>query len=135
LLNVTEWNPTILGYYECRGVRKMVNTNLTVYRKAPWREVGVPAHPGTLGSSPSHRDSPVGAPESVVVDPVPQLAVGHSHELKCRVAGAAPIRNLTVSLRRGDEVLSAKTFKGQSQDEPGEVEVAHRLTAQRRDHG
>ncbi|NXP05167.1 ICAM1 protein, partial [Thinocorus orbignyianus] len=108
LLNVTEWNSSVLGYYSCFQERKVVATKLTVYR----------------------------APEVVVMEPVPALAVGKSQELRCRVAGAAPVRNLVVTLQLGDgEVLSTKTFPQHGQDEPEEVEVTHWLMARRRDHG
>ncbi|XP_075302161.1 intercellular adhesion molecule 1 [Opisthocomus hoazin] len=107
LLNVTEWNSSVIGYYTCGGRRKVVTTKLIVYR----------------------------VPEPAVLEPVPQLAVNESHELVCRVAGVAPIRNLTVILRRGDEVLRAETFEERGQDEPATARVTHRLTARRRDDG
>ncbi|NXN49066.1 ICAM2 protein, partial [Rynchops niger] len=107
LLNVTEWNTSVLCYYQCFSNRKVVTTKLTVYR----------------------------APELVVLEQVPMLAVGQSHELTCRVAGAAPVRNLMVTLYRGNEVLSTKTFLQHSEDQPEEVRVTHWLTAQRRDNG
>ncbi|NXW39199.1 ICAM2 protein, partial [Phaetusa simplex] len=107
LLNVTEWNSSVHCYYTCFSKRKVVTTKLTVYR----------------------------APELVVLEPVPPLAVGQSHELTCRVAGAAPVRNLLVTLWRGNEVLSTKTFPQHSQDKPEEVRVTHWLTAQHRDDG
>ena len=34
LLNVTEWNSSVIGYYTCGGRRKVVTTKLIVYRKA-----------------------------------------------------------------------------------------------------
>lgn len=135
LLNVTTWNSSILSFYVCNSSREVVPTKLIVYRKAPRGEgVSLPI-PGTPGSPPSRCISPPGVPEPAVLEPVPQLAVGESHELACRVAGVAPIRNLTVILRRGDEVLHTKTFEQHSQDEPTAVRVTHRLTAQRRDDG
>ncbi|NXT41889.1 ICAM4 protein, partial [Pelecanoides urinatrix] len=134
LLNVTAWNSSVLCFYNCGQERKKVTTKLIVYRKA-LREEGVPIHPGTPGSSPSRCVSPPGAPEPAVLEPVPQLAVGESHELTCRVAGVAPVRNLTVILRRGEETLHTKTFEGQGQDEPAAVRVTHRLTAQHHDDG
>ncbi|XP_074710810.1 intercellular adhesion molecule 1 isoform X3 [Strix uralensis] len=105
LLNVTEWNPTLFRFYICYGKREKVPTKLIVYR----------------------------APESVELEPVPELAVGKSHELVCHVSGTAPIQNLTVILWRGGEVLLTKTFEWEKRDEP--VRVTHRLTAQRQDNG
>ncbi|NXU28870.1 ICAM4 protein, partial [Thalassarche chlororhynchos] len=107
LLNVTAWNSSILCFYSCGQERKVLTTKLIVYR----------------------------APEPAMLEPVPQLAVGESHELACRVAGVAPVRNLTVILRRGDEMLHTKTFEQHGQDEPAAVRVTHRLTAQHRDDG
>ncbi|XP_063175073.1 intercellular adhesion molecule 5-like isoform X2 [Chroicocephalus ridibundus] len=107
LLNVTEWDSSVLCYYTCFSERKVVTTKLTVYR----------------------------APELVELEQVPALAVGQSHKLMCRVAGAAPVRNLRVTLFRGNEVLSTKTFPQHRQDKPEEVRVTHWLTAQRQDDG
>ncbi|NXL54986.1 ICAM2 protein, partial [Podilymbus podiceps] len=134
LLNVTEWNSSVLCFYSCGLERKVVITKLVVYRKAP-RGEGVPARPGKPGSSPSRCVSPLGMPELVVLEPVPTLAVGESQELVCRVAGVAPIQNLTVSLRWGDVTLHTETFQQHSQVEPVDVRVTHRLTARRRDDG
>ncbi|NXN32579.1 ICAM4 protein, partial [Nycticryphes semicollaris] len=108
LLNVTEWYSTVIGYYSCFQERKKVPTKLTVYR----------------------------APQLVVLEPVPALEVKKSWELKCRVAGAAPVRHLVVTLQQGDgKVLSTKTFPEIRQDEPEDVEMTHMLTAERWDHG
>ncbi|KAF1486507.1 hypothetical protein FQV08_0009875, partial [Pygoscelis antarcticus] len=134
LLNVTAWNSSVLCFYSCNQERKVVTTKLIVYRKAP-RGEGVPARPGKPGLSPSCCVSPPGVPEPAVLERVPQLAVGESHELVCRVAGVAPIRNLTVILRQGSQLLHTKTFEQRSEDEPVVVQVTHRLTAQRRDDG
>ncbi|NXJ72874.1 ICAM4 protein, partial [Rostratula benghalensis] len=108
LLNVTEWNSVVIGYYICFQERKVVTTKLTVYR----------------------------APQLVVLEPVPPLAVRKRQELRCRVVGVAPVRHLVVTLQQGDgKVLSTKTSPEQRQDEPDEVEVTHWLTAERWDHG
>ncbi|KAF1516573.1 Intercellular adhesion molecule 4, partial [Eudyptula albosignata] len=134
LLNVTAWNSSVLCFYSCSQERKVVTTKLTVYRKAPQGEGG-PAHPGKPGLSPSRCVSPPGVPEPAVLERIPQLAVGESHELVCHVAGVAPIRNLTVILRQGSEMLHTETFEQHSEDEPVAVRVTHWLTAQRRDDG
>ncbi|NXE17242.1 ICAM4 protein, partial [Lophotis ruficrista] len=107
LLNVTRWNSSITYFYSCGNERKVVTTKLIVYRML----------------------------ETPVLEPVPPLAVGQTHELACRVANVAPVRNLTVILQRGDEVLRTATFEQHGQDEPMAVRVTHRLTAQRRDDG
>ncbi|NWW97442.1 ICAM4 protein, partial [Caloenas nicobarica] len=107
LLNVTEWNSSVLCYYSCGGQRKVVTTKLIVYR----------------------------APEPAVLEPVPPLAVGATHELACSVAGAAPPRLLTVTLRRGGETLRTESFARDGRDGPAAVRVTHRLTARRGDHG
>lgn len=44
LLNVTEWNSSVLCYYTCFSKRKVVTTKLTVYRKAPWGDGGGGGH-------------------------------------------------------------------------------------------
>ncbi|NXW11274.1 ICAM4 protein, partial [Fregetta grallaria] len=134
LLNVTAWNSSVLCFYSCGQERKVVTTKLIVYRKAPGGE-GVPARPGTPGWSPPRCVSPVGVLDPVVLEPVPQLAVGESHELACHVAGVAPIRNLTVILRRGGEILRTETFEQHSQDEPAAARVTHWLTARHQDDG
>ncbi|KAK4805938.1 LOW QUALITY PROTEIN: hypothetical protein QYF61_021502 [Mycteria americana] len=132
LLNVTAWNSSVLGYYSCSQQRKVVTTKLIVYRTAgrggpcPSRRAGIVAI--KLRLSP-------GALEPPVLDPVPQVEVGKSHELVCHVAGVAPVRNLTVILRRGGETLRTKTFERHEQDEPVTVRVTHRLTAQQGDNG
>ncbi|NXS46298.1 ICAM4 protein, partial [Balaeniceps rex] len=107
LLNVTTWNSSILGYYSCNRDRKVVTTKPIVYR----------------------------APETVELEPLPHVAVGEKHKLVCYVAKVAPIRNLTLILWRGGEMLHTETFERQSQDEPAEARVTHYLTAQRRDDG
>ncbi|NXI73762.1 ICAM5 protein, partial [Anseranas semipalmata] len=107
LRNVTEWSSSVLCFYSCNRTRKTVPANLVVYR----------------------------ALETAVLEPVPQLAVGESHELVCRVPRVAPVRNLTVILRHGATTLHTVTFEHEAQDEPRDVEVTHRVTAQRGDHG
>ncbi|NXJ87130.1 ICAM3 protein, partial [Trogon melanurus] len=106
LQNVTTLNSEIIYFYDCNG-REKNTTNLVVYR----------------------------VPEPPVLEPVRWLPVGQERELVCRVKDAAPIRNLRVTLRRGDEELCVKNFKDQNPDELKTVTVTHRLTARREDHG
>ncbi|NXX19718.1 ICAM1 protein, partial [Podargus strigoides] len=114
LLNVTEWDASVLCFYNCGLRRKLVATQLVVYSEAPWGEGGL-----------------------VTLEPVPPLAVGESHELRCSVAGAAPARNLTVTLRLGGEVAHVETFpRGGGRGTPaGTVTVTWRVRARRRDAG
>ncbi|NXK47399.1 ICAM5 protein, partial [Chauna torquata] len=107
LLNVTEWGSSVLCFYSCNMERKTVSAVLVTYR----------------------------ALEPAVLEPVPQLAVGESHKLVCRVPGVAPVRNLTVILRRGTDTLHTATFEHSTRDEPEDVQVTYQVTAQRGDHG
>ncbi|NWY50315.1 ICAM4 protein, partial [Chionis minor] len=107
LLNVTDWNSNVLCFYSCGKDRKVVTTKLTVYRVL----------------------------EPAMLDSVPELEVGKSHELVCQVANVAPVRNLMVILRRGNETLHTQTFEQHQQDKPESVRVTHRMTVQRRDNG
>lgn len=70
-----------------------------------------------------------------MLEPVPQLAVGESHELVCRVPRVAPVRNLTVILRRGATTLHTATFELRAENKPQDVEVTHVVTARREDQG
>lgn len=70
-----------------------------------------------------------------MLEPVPQLEVGESHELVCRVPRVAPVRNLTVILHRGATTLHTTTFKDNDKNEPQDVVVRHLVTAERGDQG
>ncbi|XP_039568343.1 intercellular adhesion molecule 5-like, partial [Passer montanus] len=72
-------------------------------------------------------------PERVELEPVAPVAVGDSRTLTCRVLGVAPLRNLTVTLRRGAETLRTESF-GDAEGSAS-VAVSHLLTATRGDHG
>ncbi|NXU59889.1 ICAM4 protein, partial [Turnix velox] len=106
LLDVTQWNTTLLGYYSCFSKRKVVATKLVVYEL-----------------------------ESPVLEMVPPLAVGESHQLRCHLANVAPVRNLTLTFLRGEEILSTQNFHGKDQDEPTEVVATHQLKAELGDDG
>ncbi|NXD74696.1 ICAM4 protein, partial [Eolophus roseicapillus] len=107
LLNVTQWNSSVLCYYNCKGQRKVLPIKLLVYRPL----------------------------EPPVLEPVPALAVGQRHELACVVAQAAPLRKVRVRLRRGGALLHTRSFAGQGRDEPATVRVTHGLKAERGHHG
>ncbi|XP_025026813.1 uncharacterized protein LOC103065745 isoform X2 [Python bivittatus] len=73
-------------------------------------------------------------PESVELDPMPEMEVGKPYDLTCQVSGVAPIRNLTMTLLKGAEQLLVKTFEDHTAPEAGPVVVKHRIIAQRNDH-
>uniref|UniRef100_A0A8B9TI08 Intercellular adhesion molecule N-terminal domain-containing protein n=1 Tax=Anas platyrhynchos TaxID=8839 RepID=A0A8B9TI08_ANAPL len=105
LVNVSEWNPQPALCYATCGERC------------------------TLGVFPP---SP-GVPERVVLEPVSPAAVGESRNLTCRVAEAAPLANLTVTLRRGGETLCTRNFGAAASSTS--VVVRHLLTLEPEDHG
>ncbi|KAG8129961.1 hypothetical protein E2320_016635 [Naja naja] len=70
----------------------------------------------------------------IELDPVPEMEVGKQYNLICRVFGVAPIRDLTVTLLKGEEQLLVKTFKDHTQLEAGVVVVNHRIRAQQNDY-
>ncbi|OWK50136.1 Intercellular adhesion molecule 1 [Lonchura striata] len=67
------------------------------------------------------------------LEPVPPVAVGDSRNVTCRVREVAPLRNLTVTLRRGTETLRTESF-GDAEGSAS-VAVSHPLTVTRGDHG
>ncbi|KAM6475692.1 intercellular adhesion molecule 2-like isoform 2-T2 [Liasis olivaceus] len=73
-------------------------------------------------------------PESVELDPVPEMEVGKPYDLTCQVSDVAPIRNFTVTLLKGAEQLLVKTFENHTAPEAGPVVVKHTIIAQRNDH-
>uniref|UniRef100_A0A8C4J5D9 Intercellular adhesion molecule 1/3/5 D2 domain-containing protein n=1 Tax=Dromaius novaehollandiae TaxID=8790 RepID=A0A8C4J5D9_DRONO len=107
LINVTEWHSSILCFYTCAGVRKTVSADLIAYS----------------------------ALEQPVLEPVPWMEEGASHNLTCKVPAVAPARNLTVTLGRGAETLRAGTFEHDADLSPHQVQVTQRITARRRHHG
>uniref|UniRef100_A0A8C5RJU9 Ig-like domain-containing protein n=1 Tax=Laticauda laticaudata TaxID=8630 RepID=A0A8C5RJU9_LATLA len=74
------------------------------------------------------------SPEGIELDPVPEMEVGKQYNLICRVSGVAPIRDLTVTLLKGEEQLLVKTFKDHTHPEAGAVVVNHHMIAQQNDY-
>uniref|UniRef100_A0A493T8P5 Intercellular adhesion molecule N-terminal domain-containing protein n=1 Tax=Anas platyrhynchos platyrhynchos TaxID=8840 RepID=A0A493T8P5_ANAPP len=105
LVNVSEWNPQPALCYATCGERCTAPATVLVYR----------------------------VPERVVLEPVSPAAVGESRNLTCRVAEAAPLANLTVTLRRGGETLCTRNFGAAASSTS--VVVRHLLTLEPEDHG
>ncbi|ETE67058.1 Intercellular adhesion molecule 5, partial [Ophiophagus hannah] len=62
------------------------------------------------------------------------MEVGKQYNLTCRVFGVAPIRDLTMTLLKGEEQLLVKTFKDHTDPQAGTVVVNHHIIAQKDDH-
>ncbi|NXK43617.1 VCAM1 protein, partial [Piprites chloris] len=107
LSEVTEGKSNPFIYYTCNGKREKKDVQLIIYH----------------------------VPQQPELAEVPPLATGQPWELLCAVAGAAPLRNLTVRLRRGRHVLSTRSFEGDGQEGPREVRVTQRVTPGAQDDG
>ncbi|KAI6059980.1 Intercellular adhesion molecule 1 [Aix galericulata] len=129
LLNVSEWSPRpAICHATCGEQRATATATVLVYRECGRRAGG---GGGAVGSRlhPTARR----VPERVVLEPVPAVAVGESLNLTCRVAEAAPLANLTVTLRRGGETLRTQSFGAAAGS--ASVAVSHLLTVGPGDHG
>ncbi|XP_061469734.1 intercellular adhesion molecule 3-like isoform X2 [Rhineura floridana] len=105
--SVTHWEPQILCHADCeKGKAKFQTVVITVYR----------------------------APKRVELDPLPTMEVGEEYNVTCRVFNVAPIRNLTVTLCKGNEELHKKTFEDHNNPEASDVVVTHSITAQQDNH-
>ncbi|KAM3843408.1 intercellular adhesion molecule 3-like [Vipera latastei] len=71
------------------------------------------------------------SPDSVELDPVPEMEVGKLYNLTCRVSGVAPIQKLTITLLKGEEQLLVETFE---KDKAGPLVVNHGIRAQQNDY-
>uniref|UniRef100_A0A8D0DTH7 Ig-like domain-containing protein n=1 Tax=Salvator merianae TaxID=96440 RepID=A0A8D0DTH7_SALMN len=74
-------------------------------------------------------------PDRVELDPVPVTEVGEAFNLTCRISDVAPIRNLTVTFRKGKENLHVKSFENYSAHKSSPVTVNYTLVAQEGNHG
>lgn len=73
-------------------------------------------------------------PEHVMLDPVPIMEMGKVYNLTCRVANAAPIQLLTVTVFKGTEKLHIETFENHSAPAASDVLVTFPITAQQDNH-
>ncbi|XP_039184272.1 intercellular adhesion molecule 5-like isoform X1 [Crotalus tigris] len=100
--NIRDWKSSLLCYTK-EGSGKSAKATITTYK----------------------------SPDSVELDPVPQMEVGKLYNLTCRVSGVAPIRNLTITLLKGEEQLLVETFE---KDKAGPLVVNHGIRAQQNDY-
>ncbi|XP_068778809.1 intercellular adhesion molecule 1-like [Struthio camelus] len=107
LINITEWRSSVLCSYTCSGIRKTESAELVTYR----------------------------ALEQPVLELVPWMEEGESRNLTCWVPEVAPVRNLTVTLRRGAEILHTHTFQNDTHVSPVHVPLTWEVTARRQHHG
>ncbi|XP_077643795.1 intercellular adhesion molecule 5 [Lonchura striata] len=129
LHNVSRWSPgpvTCTG--RCGDTEANASTGVLVYQLPEPVPGGIPGM--TPGVTPARSPE---LPERVELEPVPPVAVGDSRNVTCRVREVAPLRNLTVTLRRGTETLRTESF-GDAEGSAS-VAVSHPLTVTRGDHG
>ncbi|KAM4678323.1 intercellular adhesion molecule 2 [Discoglossus pictus] len=72
-------------------------------------------------------------PSSVTIDLQEHLEEGSSYNVTCTVYDVAPVKNLQVTVTRGEEVIHSKSFQNDTRDGPVNVTVTHEITAQRGD--
>ncbi|XP_015669400.1 intercellular adhesion molecule 1-like, partial [Protobothrops mucrosquamatus] len=100
--NIRDWKSSFLCYAEDHSA-KSAKATITIYK----------------------------SPDSVELDPVPEMEVGKLYNLTCRVSGVAPIRNLTITLLKGEEQLLVETFE---KDKADPLVVNHGIRAQQNDY-
>ncbi|XP_034290214.2 intercellular adhesion molecule 5-like [Pantherophis guttatus] len=107
LSNVDYWAASPLCYAECKtGQKKSPKANIIIYK----------------------------SPESIELDPIPEMEVGKLYNFTCRVLGVAPIHDLTVTLLKGEEQLLIKAFQDHTRPEAGAVVVNHHIRAEQNDY-
>uniref|UniRef100_A0A8C5RU42 Ig-like domain-containing protein n=1 Tax=Laticauda laticaudata TaxID=8630 RepID=A0A8C5RU42_LATLA len=106
LVNITEWASVTECSFSCYGEHKSVQANIMVYQ----------------------------IPEHVELDPVPIMETGKVYNLTCRVANAAPIQLLTVTVYKGTEKLHVETFENHSAPGASDILVTFPITAQQDNH-
>uniref|UniRef100_A0A8C6YIW1 Ig-like domain-containing protein n=1 Tax=Naja naja TaxID=35670 RepID=A0A8C6YIW1_NAJNA len=106
LVNITEWASATECSFSCYGEHKSVQANIMVYQ----------------------------IPEHVVLDPVPLMETGKVYNLTCRIANAAPIQLLTVTVYKGTEKLHVETFENHSDPGASDILVTFPITAHQDNH-
>lgn len=107
LHNVTEWNSTVQCFFRCYGARDGLKADLIAYR-------------------------PLDQPE---LQPLPPLRSGRAYNVSCVVPNVSPIRNLSLSLFRGDIAVHSATFQDYQHYHPTNASLTFALTARRKDRG
>ncbi|XP_067416453.1 uncharacterized protein [Emydura macquarii macquarii] len=107
LVNITEWASTPQCYFINGSEIQSVTANISVYR----------------------------APEQVVLEPLPKLELGRAYNLTCRVLSVAPVRHLTVTLRRGGQTLYTEMFQNHTKSEADNITVTYQIIPRQQDHG
>uniref|UniRef100_A0A670Y6E0 Ig-like domain-containing protein n=1 Tax=Pseudonaja textilis TaxID=8673 RepID=A0A670Y6E0_PSETE len=105
LTNISDWNTISLCYAKDHKA-KPAKATITVYK----------------------------SPEGIELHPVPEMEVGKEYNLTCQVSGVAPIRDLTVTLLKGEEQLLVKTYKDHTDRKADRVVVNYHMIAQKDDY-
>uniref|UniRef100_A0A670YAM0 Ig-like domain-containing protein n=1 Tax=Pseudonaja textilis TaxID=8673 RepID=A0A670YAM0_PSETE len=106
LVNITEWASVTECSFSCYGEHKSVQANIMVYQ----------------------------IPEHVELDSVPIMETGKVYNLTCRVASAAPVQLLTVTVYKGTKKLHVETFENHSAPGASDILVTFPITAQQDNH-
>ena len=69
------------------------------------------------------------------LQPLPPLRSGRAYNVSCVVPNVSPIRNLSLSLFRGDIAVHSATFQDYQHYHPTNASLTFALTARRKDRG
>uniref|UniRef100_A0A670Y618 Ig-like domain-containing protein n=1 Tax=Pseudonaja textilis TaxID=8673 RepID=A0A670Y618_PSETE len=107
LVNITEYNPTVVL--------------LSITDDALLQSIRLPCIIAEI-------------PEHVELDSVPIMETGKVYNLTCRVASAAPVQLLTVTVYKGTKKLHVETFENHSAPGASDILVTFPITAQQDNH-
>ena len=79
--------------------------------------------------------SPPGPLDQPELQPLPPLRSGRAYNVSCVVPNVSPIRNLSLSLFRGDIAVHSATFQDYQHYHPTNASLTFALTARRKDRG